>query len=343
MKKYCFLFALASAMCACSSDVTPDSPASEKVSVTVNLQAPETKAYVQDGDDATLDKVQVMVFRKNGTLETTTDLVSSGSSIQMDINPGEKTIVAVGNLPVKCTPEDLEELMEMYYSLTANTTGKLLMSRIEPRTIKTSGVINLTLERLACKVVIDKIIRQFSEPAYDEIPLVVKRIYLSNAVTSCNLNGESPGNTGSFSVQKGVIGNLPATAKALLVDEGLNETLYDNDSHNVTHTFYTYPNSVTSDTQGGDTFTPRRTRLIVECQYNGQTCYYPITLPGMVNNNRGVLERNKIYRITTLTLTRPGAPNPDVPSGEVSSLQTCTFNISVEPWSSGHSITESFS
>ena len=343
MKKYYCLFAVAALMCACTNDISIDSPESEKVSLTVNVQPAGTKAYVQDGADAALDKVQVMVFNSSGSLEASTDLVSVGGSLQLDINPGQKTIVAVGNISSKCNPGDLDDLQEMYYNLTSNSTNKLIMSQSVQRNIKTSGVINLGLERLACKVIIDKIVRDFSEPAYDEIPLTVKSIYLSNVVSLCNLNAVSPGTGGSFIVQKGVVGNLDAAAKALLVDDNLNEILLDGDSYEETHTFYAFPNSVTSDYFGGPDFLPRRTRLVVECEYNGQTCYYPITLPGLVNNSRGTLERNKIYRITTLTLTRPGAPNPDIPTGEVSSLQTCSFSISVESWNGGHTYTETFS
>ena len=148
----------------------------------------------------------------------------------------------------------------------------------------------------------------------------------------------------TFCVQKGVIGNLYSATKALIVDEGLNAVLYDSDSHDVVHTFYAFPTGTTDDHFGGSSFSARRTRLIVECEYNGSTCYYPITLPGLnPDSSRGVLERNKVYTITNLTLTRPGSPDPDTPGDQVSSIQTCTFNITVQPWINGQTYTETFS
>ena len=205
-----------------------------------------------------------------------------------------------------------------------------------------SGLIEITLDRLACKIVLEKIVRNFSEPLYADLPLTVKRIFLSNVSAVANLTADA-GIPSSFIVQKGVIANLSAAEKALLVDEGLNSVLYDGQSYETVHTFYAYPNGVPTDEFGGNTFHARRTRLVVECEYNGNTCYYPITLPGVQNNNRGPLERNKVYRITTLTLTRPGSPNPDEPDDQVSSIQTCTFSVTVEPWSTGHTYTETFS
>ncbi len=343
MKKIVCLFAAAAALLACSKDELRENPETSKVTLKMNVLPLGTKAYVTEGADLALDKVQVMVFNGAGALEASTDLVTAGSSLQLDIEPGQKTICAVGNVPSKCTPGSLSELYAQEYSLSSNSPSKLIMSAFESMMVKQSGTINLSLERLACKIVLDEIMRSFSEAAYDELPLTIKRIYLSNVAAVADLSA-SGGVPGSFVVEKGVIGNLSAAYKALLVDEGLNQVLYDNDSYNVVHTFYAYPNGVTDDEFGGDSFHARRTRLVVECEYNGAVCYYPITLPGLEPGNyRGTLERNKVYHITNLTLTRPGAPDPDVPTGEVSSIQTCTFSISAEPWSTGHTYTETFS
>ncbi|MBR5906367.1 MAG: hypothetical protein IKZ51_07965 [Bacteroidales bacterium] len=341
MKKILFVFAAVSALCACTKDSQPTAFEPEPVTLKLNVEPAGTKAYVTENADLALDKVQVMVFNNRGDLETTTDYVSSGSQLALNVIPGTKTLWALGNLPAKCTATDLDELLMNEYNLTNNTTTKLIMSDCQELTITQSGTIQFHLKRLACKVVLEKIIRNFEETAYSEIPLYVKKVYLSNVANLSNLAAEA-GIPSSFCVQMGVIGNLNAAGKALLVDENLNSTLMDGDSDATVHTFYAYPNGVTDDEFGGTSFDARRTRLIVECEYNGKTCYYPITLPGIKDGSRGVLERNKVYRITELILKRPGSPKADVPGEEVSSVQSCTFTIQVDNWSTGHSYTETF-
>lgn len=342
MKKIVYVIAAFAALCACSKDFESGSHEMKPVTLKFDVGVEGTKAYVNDESDKALDKVQVMVFNSQGDLETTSDYVSSGTQLSLSVIPGTKTLWAVGNLPSECDPDDLEDLLSQEYLLTANTPSKMLMSERKQVTITQSGSIQFNLQRLACKIVIEKIVRNFNQAAYAEIPLYIKKIYLSNVSNLANI-AAAAGVPSNFCVQKGVIGNLNAAGKALLVDEGLNETLYDGTTYSTAHTFYAYPNGVTSDSFGGDSFNPRRTRLIVECEYNGSPCYYPITLPGVVEGSRGVLERNKVYRITQLTLLRPGAPNPDEPEGEVSSLQTCTFTIQADSWNMGHSYTETFS
>ena len=341
MKKILYVLAAVSALCACSQDLQPVFPEQQPVTLKLNVEPAGTKAYVTENADLALDKVQVMVFNNQGDLEATTDYVSSGTQLALNVIPGTKTLWAVGNLPAKCTATDLEDLLTNEYSLTNNTTTKLIMSDCQKLNITKSGTIQFQLKRLACKIVLEKIVRDFEEAAYAEIPLYIKKIYLSNVSNLSNLAAEA-GIPSSFCVQMGVIGNLNAAGKALLVDENLNSTLLDGDYDTTVHTFYAYPNGVTDDEFGGDSFEARRTRLIVECEYNGRACYYPITLPGINDGSRGVLERNKVYRITQLTLKRPGSPYRDVPGEEVSSIQTCSFTIQVDNWSTGHTYTEAF-
>lgn len=341
MKKILFVFAAVSALCACAKDIQPAVFEERPVTLKLNVEPAGTKAYVTENADLALDKVQVMVFNNRGDLEATTEYVSSGTQLSLDVIPGTKTLWAVGNLPAKCTAADLDELLGTQYNLTNNTTTKLMMSDCQELSVTQAGTIQFHLKRMACKIVLEKIVRDFEEATYEEIPLYVKKVYLSNVSDVCNL-AAAAGTPSSFSVQMGVIGNLSAAGKALLVDENLSSTLFDGDYHSTVHTFYAFPNGVTEDKFGGTSFSARRTRLIVECEYNGKTCYYPITLPGIKDGSRGALERNKVYRITELILKRPGSPYPDVPGEEVSSVQSCSFTIQVDNWSTGHSYTETF-
>lgn len=340
MKKITVLLAAFAVFAACSRDVTPEP---ELVTLQMNiLPGSSTKADVTGHDDTTLEKVQVLVFDKNGNLETATDNVDFGTSISMSVVPGTKTIWAVGNETYKLFVSNLNDLMYHRYCLEDENFSKFIMSDSKENiSVTTSGQLNFGLKRLACKIVIDKIVRQFNQAAYGEIPLVIKKIYLSNVCDRADVAAQSIIGD-SYNVQMGIIGNLDASLKAKIVDDGLDITLFDGDDHTATHTFYAYPNGATDDAFGGENFSPRRTRLVLECLYNGALCYYPITLPAESGSGRGTLDRNTVYHISSLILTRPGSPDPDVPADEVSSIQNCTFNITCSPWDGNVSYTETF-
>ena len=87
------------------------------------------------------------------------------------------------------------------------------------------------------------------------------------------------------------------------------------------------------------TASPRRTRLVLECDYGGRTCYYPVSLP---KDPSAVIERNKVYHISLLKLTKPGSLTPDDPNTEVASTIGFTVNIQVSDWEGDTSYTEEY-
>lgn len=73
---------------------------------------------------------------------------------------------------------------------------------------------------------------------------------------------------------------------------------------------YTYPN--TDDGNNG-------TRLVIECEIQGNKCYYPLRLPP--------LQRNTVYEIS-VQITRMGTPDPDIPAESTAA----TAKLKVLPW-----------
>lgn len=106
----------------------------------------------------------------------------------------------------------------------------------------------------------------------------------------------------------------------------LRQSLTYNTTYSVKHHFYGYPNPVATDANAGS-WTPRKTRLVVEATLGGEVCYYPVTLDKM--------QRNTEY-IINLTVTRLGSPDPDTPvtTGEAS------FTVEVKDWVDGGTINE---
>lgn len=109
---------------------------------------------------------------------------------------------------------------------------------------------------------------------------------------------------------------------------------YDNDSNPATPAIF--------GPVGGDTWSPRHTKLVIETEYAGKTYYYAIPIAG---NGSGAtykklgsaeddgsayagIKANYSYEINELVLTRLGSTNPDEPTVE----SNVNFNITVQPW-----------
>ena len=109
---------------------------------------------------------------------------------------------------------------------------------------------------------------------------------------------------------------------------------YDNDSNPATPAIF--------GPVGGDTWSPRHTKLVIETEYAGKTYYYAIPIAG---NGSGLtykklgsaeddgtayagIKANYSYQIEELVLTRLGSTNPDEPTVE----SNVNFNITVQNW-----------
>ena len=89
---------------------------------------------------------------------------------------------------------------------------------------------------------------------------------------------------------------------------------------------------------GGNTWTPRHTKLVIQAEYAGKTYYYSIPIaennvyPMGDESDTGAgyagIKANTSYEIEELVLTRLGSTNPDEPT--VAAM--VNFNITVNPW-----------
>lgn len=328
---------------ACTKDEEPDRPAEpQTIALTVNVGTVTTRALVNGTEDMTLNNVQVIVYNNAGKLEKTSNLVTGQTQITLEVLPGPKTVWAVANIPSKISesavpsPADLSAKMT---ELSDNALNNMTMSGYESKVVSIEdSEVNILVKHLACKVIIDEVKREFEDPGYSVIPLTIKKIYMSNVAGRCSIGCENEMPTLWYN-QLGVIpASLPAAIKALTVDDGLNVSLSEGGSYSRQHTFYVYPNPIEDKVYGG-AWSPRRTRLVLECDYGGRTCYYPITLP---QGETGTLKRNKVYHISLLTLTKPGSTDSDDPQETVSSTVSFKVNIQVSDWEGSSSYTEEY-
>lgn len=336
------VMAMAALSCTKDIDIYVETPAPATVPLTVSVGSISTRAIVSGDEDKNIYNVQVVVFNEDGKLEKSTNLVTNTTKLTLDVLPGKKTVWAVANLLSKISESSIPtaaDLSSRIIEFDSNTINKLTMSASTEKTVSLDdATLELKLKHLACKVVIDGIKRDFSNTAYAGIPLTIKKIYLSNVVGKCSIGCE--GEQSNIWYNKlGVIPiDLAPAVKAMTVDDGLSIDLPEGGSYTTTHSFYAFPNNCTDPTYGGS-WTPRRTRLVLECDYGGRTCYYPVSLPQDASKP---LVRNKVYHISLLTLKKPGSTSADDPHTEVSSTISFTVDIKVSEWEDDASYTEEY-
>ncbi|MCR5326244.1 MAG: hypothetical protein K6E37_05770 [Bacteroidales bacterium] len=341
-KIFYFISAAAVAvLSSCTTDSIVENPVMETVPVTINVGTPMTKRVGTNSNDMLIKNFQIFVFTNTGKFELASNLITSDTQARLDLLPGIKHIWVVANIPaVISNPSNETAFKATSSSLLNNACDKIAMSGHAEPVITTETQVDVQLEHIACKIVLDKVTRNFTNADYGACPLTVKSVYISNVAGDTSIDCSAAPTT--WCNQKGVINTgLSAVQKEMLVNDGINHLIAQGESYEAVHTFYAYPNPIVADSFA-DNWCARHTRLVIMCDYNGKTCYYPITLPKAEGSTPGTLQRNKVYHISQLTLKRPGSSSPDNPGDEVDSRVSVTFRVTVKDWDGDTSYTEVF-
>lgn len=298
----------------------------EKIEVGVHLNIPETKATnIKPENEKKVNSVQIYVFRDNGELESYDK--SSDGNITLSVTTGMKDFYALVNAPDHSfSTKDL--LLAATSHLTDNRLDSFEMLGHKNLDISSNQQeVVIEVKRLVAKVQIDTITRKFISASQGVVQMSIDAIYLTNVAADTKYNDDVSTITDVPGTWLNMMGYQTSEADALLYDGAVAYTLDDCSSYNKVHSFYPYRNPTEENSDGGD-WSPRHTKLVIRTTYGDKTKYYPIVLP--------VLERNKVYRITNLTLTRPGSDSEDIPV----SAADCKFSIKVAEWEDGETYTE---
>lgn len=191
------------------------------------------------------------------------------------------------------------------------------------------NVCSIPISRLVSKVEIDKVRTDFSQyPDLYDASFVLDRIYLINAAGESRLEDSDTFIPGVWYNKSGYVSDK---ADALLCDAS-GSTITSASPYSTPHYFYCYQNNCTSDVHG-QTWSPRHTRLVLECTVAGKKTYYPVD----IISEGGRLERNCRYLISELVITDIGADTPD---GPIEGSLPYRFSIVVIPWNETFVISE---
>ena len=308
MKKSIFAFAAAlAALVACNkNEATPMQPQYQESLVpcelTVGICGAMTKATAVSADnEAKVNNLQVFVFRGDD-LDAYAS-VDNAQELTLSCTAGDRVVYALVNAPDYSAVPGKAALLAKVSELSANSLSNFEMVGSKSVTLPQSEKVSIDVNRIASRVVLKKITRNFTSEALQALNFKVDAIYLINVAgnTSYDLSA-APAKWYNVAENKNELASLLYDAPASLITNG--------QSYSTTHTFYAYPNDLATNT----------TRLVIETTLGETKYYYPINLPEMA--------ANKSYEIEEVKITRPGSDNPDEPV----SFADATFSINVIDW-----------
>ncbi len=285
----------------------------DTVKVTVNIKgAPVTRSTsIGSENEDEITDYQIFVFdASSGAIES---YVKDANTL--NVSTGAKDFVAMINCP-----EDLKkvgtkaDLMAKTSLLKNNSSDHFEMIGSKRVTIEGDTKVELEVERMVSKVVIESVTTAFTSTYLASQTFTIKGIYLTNVVANNNYSLNLDANSIVWFNKLKVDTTDSNEAKALTQDTGMTDKV----PYSTAHSFYCYPNSCTDDSTAAE-WAPRHTRLVIDTTLG----YYTIKLP--------VLERNKIYTVKNLNITKKGSANP----WEDITTYNATFEITVAKWVDG--------
>lgn len=316
-----FLAAAAAALCTMSCNKTldntvPELPTAEengdRVEITVGLGSTITtkSTTVTDEDQEEVRQLQIFVFRGDA-LDAYTKVMGAKEAT-LSCTAGEREIYALVNDVDRSTISTKTQLLAAVSDFTNPFVNKFAMIGSVTKTLPQAEKISIDVKRLNSRIVLKKITNNITAPALATLDFRVVSIYLLNAPEDINLGLTAAPTSWKHKQQR-------EDVVSPYNYEDPNHLIAHDDYWTDNHTFFCYPNPTVEDSQATE-WCPRHTRLVIQAQIGNTTYYYPITLP--------ILEPNKSYEITNVTITRPGSDNPDKPV----SFSDCTFDINILPW-----------
>ena len=292
----------------------------EMIQLTVNV--PVSTKSVMESDESAITNLQIMVFDANGVLEGYRNTTST--SVTITCTSGQKTIAAFANAPDFGNVTKLADMYKMKSQLVSQSPTFLCMEGYVTKNLEASSTVNIALRRMVAKISIKSVMNLFELKQHQDMEFKITSIYLVNVPGECMFMADPDVYVPELWFNK----KSNEKAYPHIYDEiSGGEKIEYAMEYSQEHYFYCYPNVVEDDIHGGEGWSPRKTRLVVEATLGGSTYYYPITLDRVEQNT---------YYSYKLDITRPGSSSPDIPVDD----SAMTFNVVVEDWNTYPTVLE---
>lgn len=278
--------------------------------------------------ESVVNKLQVLVYNSAGNLVAYASANAGSLSAKVPLKISGHTVYAVANVSEDLSSCSTPNTLDSQISLLERNSlqGLQMIGKLTNQTFTNGEPVNVEVRRFASKVEIDEITTDFTAAAYKSQAFTITGIYLINVNGSCPFTQVATSGTWFNQMER-----VSGSCDALITDQFATPVTVQTSSGDVTpyttkHYFYCYANPTTTDAHRG-TWSPRRTRLVVETKLGTRTYYYPIDIIG----TGGILDLNTAFTVTRLTITGPGTDHPDDPldNGAIN------FTVTVKNWVTG--------
>ena len=346
MKKTLLLMAAVAAMvCSCDKDgdcvpCQKEEKQEQKAALRVSLNlegVPQTRAtnYVTaQAYETAVNDVQIFVFDSKGALATYLDADTKTSDITINTIYGQKTVYAVVNGPDLSGITTQDALEHTAVDLGANSTttskGFVMVGSNACNVSGTTATVSISVKRLVARVALQKVTNSLPD-SYGS--LTVNSVMLINVAGNQNLEC-----TASISTWYNKMGRKDGASATQIIDGTTNLASHPTLTFMsvgksvanggslapaTPYLFYTYQNNSTSEGNGwSNTFSARKTRLVVTATIGGTKYYYPVSISNPQRNTAHTVE---------LTITGLGSTDPDI----LVQKGAITATVTVDPWQNG--------
>lgn len=306
-------------------------PVAESPSATLTVSI--VKEVAKSSSEATsaetaLDpsKIFLFVFKADGSREVGQAVTLDEGGTTVNVTAGAKTVWVTANCPSTVLEATTLAAFRTKVSVLSDNASMFVMAGSASKTINGDDNVSVTLKRLASKVVLVSLKRDFTDPDYAFSILTVNRIYLSNVCGECRYYSDDTTPTAADPVsvttwynRLGVF-SLTASDPSTLLCATVGADMANGSSYTDEQVMYAYPNAGSP-----------HTRLVVDCSLAGTQGFYSVSLP--------VMESNKVYNVS-LTLHKKPSSSPEDNGPEINPALSFTASIIVSGWDDSVDITE---
>ena len=355
MKRILLPLATLSMVCAsCDSgklfqqqDIVGDEFQTEETSftpVTLKINGTETRALSANANESKINSVQVFIYSKGtDNQENYESYYSFGSDSEnyiIYIDPAREDVTEYRFVTYVNRPAISEDALDQDWALFSDESGTNFQmfgqDSFTPEEILNTSSINIEVIRLCSKVEVREIAVDWTNSVNSRKTFRLKSMYLMDVQGAFkNLNEVPESIASDHTLWHNRSGHTSTSHDALLYDEIANIEVTETKPYTDDHYFYGFISDLTTyNNQPLETWTKGGTRLVIEAEFDGKTCYYPIPLNGI--GDKGTLSdiRNKEFIFSKITITKPGADNP---YDALPTESPVTVSLEVQPWQEGYS------
>jgi len=288
-----------------------DEPQARYGKVVFSISKPEvpTKASgMAPAAETAVLRWAVFALQDGGVVAAGENLSSDGE-IAMVLPLGEYQLCAVANYPVEgagsfvpSSMRTLSDIESFELPFSANRLDGFVMYGTGSLTVQQGGSMPVTVlvRRLVARVEIDCIEAGFTNELAYELGVSLSGIRMSNVYGRAALGADASSEAMSPSEDAWVdrMGTETAGYEGILYDSVSGTFAAEGDSYSVPHVFYVYPNAVTEggDSRDTESWSKRRTRLVIAGRIGSSVRYWNLTLPGPVVRNTSYLIEKAVLR-----------------------------------------------